>query len=347
MDSKIWIPVAMIVALLGWVWIQNDYSLESNAKKTITPKLEASKKLSNELLEAARDEVKKTSVIKISDECKKVWDELQALKGDDFKLMKFPNLAVCQHVPPQFAPAMMNYMNACKNAIAGALNMTEKDKNDCRSAVYTYRATITDFYTRDQDIDQIGDLKILIDKLIASFGAGADLDTDRMLQAAERIHQLAPELFEPVKAMVVARFGPIFKGEKDPVRLADAFAAIEKAVQTAEEFNTADPDLWEAKFLARTRLLQDLDRGDQVINEMRQVKGLEGMSDYFQAGIEWRRGDTERAAALLERAIQRDPKNERYLESREKMQGAKAGDKNIFQAGIRFTFDFDADQYKN
>lgn len=346
MMSRLAPLLVLAIGLGGYFWLEQRKEPVVKKVAASPAKMQASKKLSSELLETPREPIKESPKVKISAECSKTWNDIQALKSEDFQNLKFPNLSSCQNVPAQFSQVMMQYLNACKNVLNGGVDLPNREKNDCRSAMYTYRATITDYLTRDQPIDQVSDLRVLIDKLIASFGAG-DLDTDRMLEAAERIHHLAPELYEPLKAMVVARFGPIFKGEKDPVRLAEAFASIEKSVQEAEEFNSADPDLWEARFLARSRLGQDLDRADQVVSEMRQVKGLEGLSDYFQAGVEWRRGNAEVASQFLERAIKRDPENERYLDSREKMKAAKPGAKDVFQSSIRFSFDFDVDRYKN
>lgn len=345
MGSKFAVVALMGACFLALVFL-NRNSVEPLSTKAPPAKFLKAKQITKTLLNEPRPPVVEPQLVKVSSSCSKVWDQIQSLTTSDFENLKFPSISACQNVPAEFSVVTMKYIDACKKLNEGAV-LTDREKSDCRAALYTYRATITDYNTREENIDQISDLRVLIDKLISSFNAGVDPDTDRILRVAERIHRLEPDLYEPMKAIVVAKFDPIFKGERDPVRLADTFAAIEKAAAEAEEFNTADPDLWEAKFLARSRLGQDLDRADQVVDDMRRVKGLEGLSDYFQAGIEWRRGNAELAASLLDRALKRDPKNERYLATQEKMKDAKPGAKELFSSSVRFSFDFDVDKYKN
>ncbi len=129
------------------------------------------------LFQSPRDPLPTTAIDPaISQPCRDLWADIRKINLGDSKLFsgdrfEVPDTSACTELPETLAMLQKAVLERCSPPAAPVTD--EKLKAgyaaNCQLALFYYRAQITDYMTREQNPDDISDMKVLTDKLFANF----------------------------------------------------------------------------------------------------------------------------------------------------------------------------------
>jgi hypothetical protein len=170
---------------------------------------------------------------------------------------KLPAPEGCQETPPALHSLHAQADRACKNLYDFKNPLTKEAwiqaAESCQSALFHYRAGVTNFATKDLEAKNIHDPKIALDKMFASF----ESDPAKSAEMAERLMELRPDFQQAAMASVIGRFLDAFKNApaRDAERGNDPrWEKTENALRRAREMVANDDfQMVEAEVLIATR----------------------------------------------------------------------------------------------
>ncbi len=226
------------------------------------------------------------------------------------KRLPMPTPGACDEEPDSLAAMRVAYVDKCLPALSHDVDI---NANGCFTALVQYRAFLTAERYHEQDLNQISQPQVLVDILMASLLSG---DFSRMSLSAERLSSLEPDLYPAAKAKLIA-------GIASGLQAAEAgqtnhFESLDRDLQALEEFQADDPQLSEMALLVRTRMLRDLDRAQNILEEMQSAGAPPSLVLYWKGIVEWKRGNLEQAREILKTSAQtpdnqRDPRLQQAL----------------------------------
>lgn len=257
-------------------------------------------------------------------ECLEFWN---SLRGFDLtrKESEFPDIKSmtksgrCNSVPPELKNLHDHFNKTCE---PGA------NSNQCLVALYYYRAALTDFATRNMKIEQINDPKILVDKMLAN----REINPLLSVQAAERLSDLEPKLYEAKKAQVLGRL--FIATKNSDASSEETWNALDEAIQKAKELGDSDPELIEAELMSELFRPNNIKRAQEKAKELAEDFPDEWRGPYFAAWALFKEGRGQEALDFLAEAQRRQPENARIKEA---IEGIKKGDANPFRGDISFS----------
>lgn len=255
---------------------------------------------------------------KLSPECKKFFNQLRGLDLRDQNGFKGSLSDDCRKVPESFQSLQAFYEKHC---------LVKPESKECLLALYHYRAALTDFYNRDLPISEISDKKILFDKMLAN----RSLNPKLSLEAAERLSELEPHLYEAQKTQILQN---LFLASQSTSESNLDWSRFDSVMERATSLSPQDPELVEAQLLSEMfrssdpRNLQD--RARQLSEDFPQ----EWRGPYYLAWGLFNEGRGQEALDALMEAKKRDPKNSRIDQALEGLNGGKA---KPFEAGLSFS----------
>lgn len=262
----------------------------------------------------------------ISAACRAFWNTLMAL--DLKSLDKLPSPQSCEP-PPDLANHQANYLQFC---------LTKKDTKQCQSALFFYRAYLTEFLTKDSRVDQISDAKVLVDKLFARFL----VNPIAAAEVADRMLELYPDYYPAAQAAVLSRLLDLLKGEAKPNPDSPEFNRVLDGIERLGQMNPSDPQNGELELLMKT---MDPNNTSQAVRD--RLDYLErtspSMAAYYLAWAEYRDQNADKGWEALSRAHQLAPNDDRINETIKRIKAnptfyksANQKDREVFTA--KFTF---------
>jgi len=255
---------------------------------------------------------------KLSPECQVFFDKLRELDLRDQNGLKGSLSNDCRKVPPSFQSLQAFFEKHC---------LVKPESKECLLALYHYRAALTDFFTRDIPLSQISDKKVLFDKMLAN----RTLDPKLSLEAAKRLSELEPHLYEAQKTQILQN---LFLASQSASESNIDWHQFDSVIERATSLSAEDPELVEAQLLSQMlrssdpRTLQD--RARQLSEDFPQ----EWRGPYYLAWGLFNEGRGQEALDALMEAKKRDPKNSRIDQALEGLNGGKA---KPFEAGLSFS----------
>lgn len=229
------------------------------------------------------------------------------------------NFGGCSSETEQVAAVRTKYEELCAAARSDRKSKEESEKAalECFSAFILLRSTANAWIHRDDKIEEMTDQKTLVDILIGSIGAG---DIDRFEAAAVRMRQLAPDMYEPLKANIVAKVMRASQvAETDESKVSDYMSLLERDLAAATTIPNSDPELQEALIMSRTRLMKDHGRMEDVVDELRRSGQKGPVLAYYEAAVLWHKGEHKKVIETMRDLSRQFPNETRYSETLENL----------------------------
>ncbi len=229
----------------------------------------------------------------ISPVCEALWKQISALD----MTLKFtpPPASNCKDLPPPLDRFHALYSQSCAT----------KDDN-CFSALYQYRAAITHFTTLGMDLGSIRDMRILVDKLMATF----ERDPKLAAAIADRIVELEPDNYPAHKAGLIASL--ISDPQADGMqRRLDNLRRLETGDAAAQD---------ELEIFLGVMKDNDPEATFERASDLNDTNPKSAVGPYFMAWAASKRGNRDESLAHVKECIKRDPKNPRYQKTYQALQ---------------------------
>jgi hypothetical protein len=230
------------------------------------------------------------------------------------KTGQFPNLGECAAQSDVIKALKADYQSRCvaEKSWSDSLESQELRK-DCFQTYFHLRAAAIGWLHRGDDISKIDNLSLLANILASS----AMSDVDRFEAAAYRMKELAPGMYEPVKAALISQVmrAAQMNPETQSLERAEVLAKLEREISEALALRTDDMEVHEAVILAQTRMGERSDLMPQIIEDLR-FQGQSGPAlDYYEVSALWKAGNRSEALVKMEALAKAYPKQERFQET--------------------------------
>ena len=255
----------------------------------------------------------------ISPECRTQWKML-----NDLNLQRYldnsetlpAELAVgkaCNNLPKSFTVPTGMLENGCKPSNPTApLKSRELQHQACYQSLVIYRAMIADFDSQDLSADQISDLRLLSDKLIANLFKNL---TDG-LPYAERLLAIEPNFAPAAKIAAVLQLV-----SADTKKGIGTIETAKSSLQRAERLDNSDP-----KFYSALRDSVEMAGADSVTMQIevakKQAQAQEGTANaaFLSSFVAFKEGRLAEASRRLADALRADPGNIDYQATQKELQ---------------------------
>ncbi len=254
-------------------------------------------------------------------------DYFSAVRGIDLKVLKiYPPKSVpiprpdqCKDLPKSLVELNKHYLEACAVLTKSSEELTEKiwfaSVPPCATAVFHFRAELTQFLTREMSIEDLEDPKILLDKMMATM---SDKDYRTNLAVASRLLELEPSLVPAIQSQVLSRL-MLAQTEARGNPNDPKWTEVEQGLQKLAELGGAN-----SKQVLEWQLLISISRNPDPEEVRRYAERMAaqypewGLPYYYQAWMLYPK-DSTGAKKMLEQAHQKDPEDLRIKETMEKM----------------------------
>ena len=321
--------VGVVTVLIGILFTQPAVreSSESGSDTDDKRVAEENRKRVKELYQSPRESLAGNAK-ELSPDCQEFWSglrglDLRTLSKDTKSIRNKTSSEKCSAIPLPLKAVHDYFNSACKE---GA------DPSVCWTAIYHYRAAISDYLTKEVPLSEIKDPRILLDKMLAN----REINPELSLKAAERLAEVEPNLYEARKAQVLGR---LFLATKKPEQSESAWNSLEDSIQKARELSKLDPELLEAELYAEIARSSSWEHAIEKSQEVAEEFPQEWRGPYFAAWGLFKEGRGQEALDYLLEAQKRDPQNQRVKLA---IEGIKKGDANPFQVNISYN---DLSQY--
>lgn len=300
---------------------------EEQAEKLI-PKAEASKtkkkeseKVLAELQAGDRDPLRIPESVRteITRDCEDELQEILTKEIDAEAFVDLPTLLACSKMPDKVAAAILHYQDLCRKFFGAETPVpTSKLSSECRGAFFDLRATVNVWQNGEPAAEEIRDPVLLFDRLMLAWNQKEDPQT--VYSLAARLHEMEPDLYEPLKAMLGAKV-QMLMAETNEERILETQREIERLMDDAFAFGVDDPDLWKSLWKIKTQKQNDWDRADMIISDMGSLGALEPLQYFFSAELARAKGDSEGAMTMVEMALELQPENKEFRNLRSELLG--------------------------
>ena len=331
MDFKTAIPIFLVVALFGYGGYRVRESFKGNAavqtEKRTNENVDTSltKKSLSDFLRAPRKDYKEAlgKNATIPADCVDYFDQLEQIDMMTFKqpesTLTFQQLPVrpekCQFSDSAYDAAQKAFNEKC---LGQETSPNAVVSEECGSALYFVRASITRLLLKDKPIAEIKDLSKLTDLLFSEFQAasvdGHSFDSARLREIGQQMLNRNSNLFVAAK---VVNFADILDGinsleKKDP-KSDEVWARAATSLNRARAMNPQDPDMDDLEMVVSTQGMNP----DKALTYSKALVAKDANNSkgyYVQAYSEWKNSHQNESMESLKHAMDLDPKNEEYAQ---------------------------------
>jgi hypothetical protein len=262
------------------------------------------------------------------------------LTADPLNLSKagdFPSLGECAVQSDLIKALRAEYQARCaaEKSWSDSRESQERRK-DCFQTYFHLRAAAIGWLHRGDDISKINDLSLLANILASS----AMSDVDRFEAAAYRMKELAPGMYEPVKAALISQVmrAAQMNPETQSLERAEVLAKLEREISEALALRTDDMEVHEAVILAQTRMGERSDLMPQILQDLR-AQGQSGPAlDYYEVSVLWKTGNRSEALTKMKALAEAYPRQERFQETLNLLLKDPNGTRPKFSAQMSVSF---------
>lgn len=278
----------------------------------------------------------------ISAECLNWYAPLLKVKMTEEPTAKsFPVMegSSCSGETEHLAKWRMAYQMACDPAALAEGTDVQKTQSlaACMVQFVFFRANIISEIHQKDKVADIEDLALLVDLLISS---ATRSEIPRLEEVALRMREVAPDMYEPVKALIVARIAKLSAAPSEADQ-AELMSLLERDIEVAKGIARKDPELVEAMLMVRSRMMADLDRMEPFLTELEHQDPQSATLSYYRARLLWKEGKKSEALARLRELSKRYPEEARFKETLNGLLKDPNGDgKGQFTSTLKVTFDF-------
>ncbi len=351
MNTKLSVVAAVVLVGVGVVYyvksrpghmtISSEADLQIIEQTATNPKDKTSAPQIRNLQTAPRTPIVAKAEEQVSPACTEFFNELRGLSLDSaFKSGK-PTLPLGQNCnnPPEALKAFQEqYLKECSHVASGILSKNAEERTQqlggCFGAANFYRATITDYLSRDQEIKDINDPKVLADILTARLTN----DPKTAAEAAERLLELEPNLPTVAKTAAFARFLDASSTAKGDSRNS-AWNKVDDALSVAKKNNPKDASMVEMELTSLVLRNADPAITRNQIETYRET--YPDVVDYLLSWMDYRSNNKEAAIDRLKTIQSRGSKDPRIPQTIVKVQN---GEKEAFSVAITMPADVLAPQ---
>ncbi len=239
----------VVILIIGLVWVKPWRHSESLTPEVATapaqntaalPAARAKKKL---FFESPREPIATDKIApSISPRCRELWTDIRKLNLGDSSIFQedryqVPDASQCQGLAEPFASLQKSFAEKCQPP-KKVTDEKEKALNasNCQLAAFYYRAQITEYLTRDEDLSDISDMKVLTDKLFAKFMN----DPKTAADVASRMLEIDPTYYPAAQTLLfshmIAASDSARGNMNDPV-----WQTVRADLDRAKQMNPNDP----------------------------------------------------------------------------------------------------------
>jgi hypothetical protein len=208
----------------------------------------------------------------------------------------------------------------------------------CLQAMALYRSSLVDELTHDLVTAELADPALLADRLVSRLYAN---DFEAAEQAALRLLALDAGNYPAAKALLL--IAVLTAGESAHAKPDDPlWARVDAALATARGFHWGDEaQLAEIELIALRQRNDDFRRVEARATEVSGALPTSGVGPYYMAWAYEARKDRVAALAHTGEAVRREPREQRFATTRERLEASSADD----PADQAFTSDFSLDLF--
>ncbi len=226
----------------------------------------------------------------------------------------FPSAGDCEMQSDFIKGMKTDYESRCvANKSWSDSKESQQLRKECYESYFQLRSAAIGWLHREDDISKIEDLSLLANILAAA----AMADMNRFEAAAYRMKELAPGMYEPVKAALIAQVmrASQLNPETQSLERAEVFAKLEREIEEALALRTDDREVHEAVILVQTKMGERPELMPQVIEDLR-AQGQSGPAlDYYEVSVLWKGGHRKEALSKMQDLAKANPKEERFQET--------------------------------
>lgn len=251
----------------------------------------------------------------ISPRCRELWADIRKLNLGDSRLFSgdrfdIPNVASCTQLPKNLELMQNTVLEKC-NPSAAAIS-EEKGKKvwaaNCQLALFYYRAQITDYMTRDQNPQDISDMKVLTDKLFANFVTNPKSAT----AMANRIMDIEPNYYPAAQTLLFVHM--MEAAEIAPGQPKHAvWQTVEADLERSRRIHPRDPQRAEIELY----LLATRNESPEIVaahaKRYAEVNPTSPSGSYYLAWSAYRSGKPNEGWQILNEANRKFPGDQRIL----------------------------------
>ncbi len=252
-----------------------------------------------------------------SQDCVDRWSQLLTVDLTQTDLSEIPQTESCESTPALIENARIAFENLCKDLpLPDEVDPKSQEKNHaCLRGFVIYRASINATLNASTPLSEIRDGSVLLDLLISA--QAHDGESTEIKQIAERLHELEPDLYQPIKVLTAHSLYDLTQNFEtlDEEQKQERLRELSETANQAWDYGIDDPSIFETRIIAQTQMMKDPSAAYEMIREARELQVFPHLANYYEALIEESRGNRIRAVELLEAAAVMDPKNSRIKDT--------------------------------
>ena len=310
-----------------------------------TNKAEKSRQIKFRLLENTEKSNALTHVQANETDCLALWTAIEnysfSIAFTEYSTEAIPSIPACKKIPGPIRQVHQNLETACAPFMGKQKAEIPKEQRDdlysCQTLLLFYRGAIRDWATRDVNVQTSTDLRLLMDKLLSAISQS---NPSAIEKVAERMHELEPNFYEPIKALVIAKIISVVS-IADERQKSEAFLRLERQLQEAKDFGIYDPELIQAEVILKSRGFQDYDavklEGQRIANEFPE----RGLGDYAISSALYHQKNFDGAREHLLLAIKKEPGNQQFKATLKELEANPGNpDLKIYKISMGFRLNF-------
>lgn len=281
----------------------------------VVPKPRPAQKF-RDMVVAPRREVNPTESKKpVPASCRSFWKQILAMDFGQESLWessdKLPGVEGCSP-PKELEQLQAGYRKYCK-VDEGAATLSSTDQFQCKSALFFYRAYITDYLTEGRDLKTLRNPHILVDKMFARFMT----DPKEGGLVAERLLEIQPDYYPAAQAVTIAKLVELDKSDNSGGMTPEQGRQFDGLVEKLKQLNPTDPQNIELDMFSQAMVHKDPLSARERAYTLYKTDPSSHVGPYYLAWAEYKIGNPEKGAYWLDVAGKIAPDNQAVKETRE------------------------------
>ncbi len=265
-------------------------------------------------------------------ECKEFWDYLLSQTNKQLSnLLETKQLRweeACLKIKEPSLTQAKNVLELCVE------NLSEKE---CALALNMYRAQVIAYtYAAEKDLSKL-DSSVLMNMIIAKFANGnfEAEDFKSLKDYSKELLKKEPGLYAAEKSLAGALFLESMSRDPKNMSLNEEMLA---ALEACRKSNPNDIEIWELSIVPEL-MKENLQAALDLAVEVEKAKPELGLHHYYRAAVLWKQKDRSGAISELQWALGKEPSNDRYKGTLEKVKVMKTGESGAFNLNLNLGFD--------
>ena len=184
--------------------------------------------------------------------------------------------------------------------------LNDGDLYECFNSLLRYRFHITAFFTRNEPLTSLSDMRTLTNRF---FAIGLLNDASRageLSETLDRMRQVDPQNWEVVYALAQTRYIDLMLNQKSEAGRIQAEQKLESVLSAAESLNPSSIGVMELRIYV-SRYRNDIETMRKLATELNTLNPNDYTGPYYLAWVSFLQGKEKEAEGALREALSRDP----------------------------------------